>query len=63
MAAQAVDRMPVVDRSDDTRVVGLITLTMLLAGRLRDLQEARESERVLRIRIARPGRLPDRQIT
>jgi hypothetical protein len=36
---------------------------MLLAGRLRDLQEAREREQVLRLRIVRPqwlsaGRVP-----
>ena len=51
MAAQAVDRMPVVDRDDPTRVVGMITLTMLLAGRLRDLQEARDTARVLHLRV------------
>jgi CBS domain-containing protein len=53
MAAHAVDRMPVVDRADPTRVLGMITLTMLLAGRLRDLQEARDSTRILRLRVVR----------
>ena len=57
MAGSAIDRMPVVDRHDSTRVLGIITLTMLLAGRLRDLQEARDSERILRLRVARPGRI------
>jgi CBS domain-containing protein len=56
MADRAVDRMPVVDRHRPHEVVGLITLTMLLTGRLRDLREARDSERVLRLRIARPAR-------
>jgi len=56
MADAAVDRMPVTDRTDASRVVGMITLTMLLAGRLRDLQEARDSERILRLRVARPDR-------
>jgi CBS domain-containing protein len=53
MAAHGIDRMPVVDRDDPRRVLGLISLTMLLAGRLRDLSEARDSERVLRLRVAR----------
>ncbi|MGH3266144.1 MAG: CBS domain-containing protein, partial [Trebonia sp.] len=54
MAANEVDKMPVVDRDDPTRVVGMITLTMLLAGRLKDLQEARDTERILRLRVVRP---------
>lgn len=58
MAAQAVDRMPVVDRDDPTRIVGLVSLTMLLEARLRDVQEARDSERILRLRIARPTKRP-----
>ncbi|HEV7173221.1 chloride channel protein [Pedococcus sp.] len=56
MARHGVDRMPVVDRHDPDRLVGIISLTMLLAGRLRDLQEARDSERILRLRMVRPGR-------
>ena len=60
MAAHAVDRMPVVDRHQPTRIVGIVSLTMLLAGRLRDIQEARDIERVLRLRIARPARRPPR---
>jgi predicted transcriptional regulator len=55
MAANEVDKMPVVDRADPTRLIGLITLPRLLEGRLRDLQEARHPERVLRLRIVRPG--------
>ena len=62
MAAHAVDRMPVVDRREPRRVVGMVSLTMLLAGRLRDLQEARDTERVLRLRVARPGWRPPRPI-
>jgi H+/Cl- antiporter ClcA len=56
MARHGVDRMPVVDRHDPDRLVGIISLTMLLAGRLRDLQEARDSERILRLRVVRPRR-------
>jgi hypothetical protein len=32
----------------------MVSLTQLLAGRLRDQQEARERERVLRVRLVRP---------
>ncbi|MEO8888559.1 MAG: chloride channel protein [Jatrophihabitantaceae bacterium] len=64
MAGHEVDRMPVVDRTDPGRIVGIVSLTMLLAGRLRDLQEARDTERVLRLRVVRPpnwrGWLPPR---
>ena len=60
MAASEVDRMPVVDRHDDTKIVGIVSLTMLLAGRLRDLQEARDTERVLQLRVIRPRWLPSR---
>jgi H+/Cl- antiporter ClcA/predicted transcriptional regulator len=58
MAANEVDRLPVIDRDDPTRIVGMVSLTMLLAARLRDLEEARDVERVLRVRIVRPRWLP-----
>ncbi|MGH2856555.1 MAG: chloride channel protein, partial [Solirubrobacteraceae bacterium] len=54
MAGHEIDRMPVVDRDDPRRVVGMVSLTMLLAGRLKDLQEDRDTERVLRLRVVRP---------
>jgi CIC family chloride channel protein len=54
MAARQVDRMPVVARDDESRIVGMITLTMLLEARLRDLREARDAERMLRLRVVRP---------
>jgi len=47
MAGHEIDRMPVVDRHDPARVIGVVSLTHLLAGRLRDLQEARDTERIL----------------
>ncbi|HET7174044.1 MAG TPA: chloride channel protein [Nocardioidaceae bacterium] len=50
MADLGVSRMPVVDRDDPQRLVGIVTLVDLLAGRLRDLREARVFERVLRVR-------------
>ena len=57
MAANEVDRMPVVDRARSTHLIGLVSLTMLLEGRLRDLREARESQRVLKVRFALPRRI------
>jgi H+/Cl- antiporter ClcA len=48
MAEHGVTELPVVDREDHTEVVGTVTLEQLLQGRLRDLQEERHSERVLR---------------
>jgi len=48
--------MPVMDRHDPGRILGMISVPMLLAGRLRDLREARDSERVLRLRVVRPRR-------
>jgi CIC family chloride channel protein len=47
MAEHGVARMPVVDRDDHDRLLGMVTLEQLLQGRLRDLHEERHSERVL----------------
>jgi hypothetical protein len=46
--------MPVVSRDDPGELVGMVSLAQLLQGRLRDLQEERHSERVLRVRALRP---------
>jgi CBS domain-containing protein len=54
MAEAEVSRIPVVDRDDPTRVVGIVSLSQLLTGRARDQAEARERERVLRVRMVRP---------
>ena len=62
MAAHGIDRMPVVSRDDPRRIVGLVSLTMLLAGRLRTLQHARDAERVLRLRVVRPKWLTGRDL-
>jgi hypothetical protein len=56
MALSDVTTMPVVDRSDPGRAIGVVSLPQLLAGRQRDQQEARDRERVLRIRLVRPRR-------
>jgi H+/Cl- antiporter ClcA/CBS domain-containing protein len=49
-AEWGVSLAPVVDPRDRRRVVGLVSLTELLEGRVRDLQEERVSERVLHLR-------------
>src|SRR5262249_33007235 len=60
MAATGPTRLPVIERGT-RRVVGLLTLSQLLQGRLRDLQEARDAEQVLRIRLVVPTILPARR--
>ena len=45
-----------VTRDAQRQVVGVITLPALLAGRLRDLQEGRDSERVLKVASLRQWR-------
>jgi chloride channel protein, CIC family len=52
MAEHGVTRMPVIARGQGREIVGITTLPAMLAGRLRDLQDERDSERVLR--VARP---------
>ncbi len=53
MAVHEVSRLPVVDRDDPGKVVGIVSLTQLLTARQRDQVEARERERVLRVRLVR----------
>jgi chloride channel protein, CIC family len=47
MAESGRTALAVTDRRDPARALGTVTLEQLLAGRLRDLQEERHSERVL----------------
>jgi len=54
MAESEVSRIPVIDRADEGRVVGIVSLSQLLAGRQRDQMEARERERTFRVRLAVP---------
>jgi chloride channel protein, CIC family len=51
MATHDVTTVPVLDRTDGSRVVGIVTLPQLLTGRARDQQEARDRQRVLRARL------------
>lgn len=53
MATRRVNVMPVVDRVNQNRLIGLISLPQLLDARRRDQQEARDRERVLRMRLVR----------
>jgi H+/Cl- antiporter ClcA/CBS domain-containing protein len=55
MSQAEVNRMPVVDRDDPTKVIGIVSLTQLLAARQRDQQEAREREQVRRVRLVSPN--------
>jgi CBS domain-containing protein len=54
IADQGLTRLPVVSREDPGRLLGLVTLVDLLAGRLIDLQEERETARVFRLRARSP---------
>ena len=54
MAVHGVTTLSVVDREDPTLVIGTVSLPQLLAARRRDQQEARERERVLRLRLPAP---------
>ena len=51
MAETGLTRMPVVDRSQPRKVLGMVSLTDLLQARTRDLEEERHRERVLRLRL------------
>jgi len=56
MAQTGFTRMPVVERVAPARLMGMVSLTDLLAARSRTLDEERTRERVLRIRLFRPTR-------
>ena len=49
MAERRVSALPVVERGDAGALLGLIVIEDLLQGRLRDLQEERDCERVIKI--------------
>jgi chloride channel protein, CIC family len=50
LAEKRVSRVPVVERDNPRKVIGVLTLVHVLEGRLRDLQEERVPERVLDVR-------------
>jgi H+/Cl- antiporter ClcA len=51
MAECGLTRFPVVDRGDERKLLGIISLRDLLSARVRNLEEERTRERVLRIRL------------
>jgi len=55
MAETGFTRMPVVDRGESRKLVGIISLEDLLRARTRNLTEERERERVLKIRLPSRG--------
>jgi CBS domain-containing protein len=56
MAELSLTRLPVVDRSDDRTLIGIVSLSDLLAARARNLQEEIRRERVLRLHLPFPAR-------
>jgi CBS domain-containing protein len=57
MADRRVSALPVVDRADPGTVLGIVVIEDLLQARLKDLQEERDCERVLKIeRLWLPAR-------
>jgi len=51
MAETGITRMPVVERGNSRKLVGMVSLSDLLRGRARDLEEERRRERILRLRL------------
>ena len=51
MAETGVTRLPVVDRDDGGKLVGMVSLNDLLRARTRSLDEERRRERVLKLRL------------
>jgi len=54
MAETNLTRLPVVERSNPRKLVGMVSLTDLLQARVRNLQEERSRERVLHLSILFP---------
>jgi len=51
MAETGRTRMPIVERENPRKVVGMISLADLLRARTRDLEQERRRERILRLRL------------
>jgi len=63
MADVGFTRLPVVDRDDPRKLLGMISFTDVLKARTRNLAEERHRERVLRIRFFIPGSATGPEIT
>ena len=57
MAETGFTRMPVVERDEPGKLIGMISLNDLLKARVRSLEEERRRERILRLRLVAPGRV------
>jgi CBS domain-containing protein len=56
MAGTGFTRLPVVERSNPQKLIGMISLNDLLKARARNLEEERRRERVLRLHLLFPVR-------
>jgi len=63
MADVGFTRLPVVDRDDPGKLLGMISFTDVLKAHTRNLEEERHRERVLHIRLFVPGRATGPEIT
>jgi CBS domain-containing protein len=59
MAESGFTRFPVVEREDPYKLLGMVSLTDLLKARTRNLEEERQRERVLHMRLLLPSRTRD----
>ena len=59
MAETGLTRFPVVNRGDERKLLGIIGLRDLLSARTRNLEEERNRERVLRIRLPLRGKVAE----
>jgi CIC family chloride channel protein len=59
MAETGRTRLPVVERGESRRLVGIVSLTDLLQARTRNLEAERRRERVLGPRVLFPARPRD----
>jgi H+/Cl- antiporter ClcA/predicted transcriptional regulator len=56
MAETGFTRFPVVERNDTQKLLGIVSLSNLLKARVRNLEEDRQRERVLHLRVLLPRR-------
>ena len=56
MAESGFTRFPVVERDDPQKLLGIVSLGDLLKARTRNLEEERQRERVLHLRLLLPRR-------
>jgi H+/Cl- antiporter ClcA len=63
MAETGLTRLPVIEREDTRRLVGMISLSDLLRARTRSLEEERQRERVLRIHFPFRPRGPETEVS